>query len=294
MIDPRRTRALLLAGVLAAGLFAQGCVSPGLPGSAVRIPALGDPTATVDGYLFTPRGQGRHAAIVFLHGCSGLYERGRIKARELDWATRLVAAGYVVLMVDSFSSRRVTEMCSREGFRTEVYLRIPKDAYAGLRFLQAHPAVRPDRVALMGWSQGGGAILLGIRADSLGRPAELPQGDFRAAVAFYPGSCRAASHRLPWTSPISLLVLVGAADNWTPAEPCRLMMEAARQRGSDVTMQIYPGAYHDFDWPDLPRRTLPAYRTAAGVEPITAMDPGARADALERVPRFLARHLLDH
>lgn len=289
-----RSRALLLTGLLAVGLLVESCVSPGLPGTSVRMPALGDPSATVDGYLFTPRGPGRHPAIVFLHGCSGLYAQGRIKTRELDWATRFVAAGYVVLLVDSFSSRRVTEMCSREGFRSEVYLQIPKDAYAALRFLQAHPAVRPDRVALMGWSQGGGVTLFSIRADSLGRPPELPHGDFRAAVAFYPGSCRAGVHRLPWTSSIPLLVLVGAADNWTPAEPCRLMMEAAVRRGSDVTMQIYPGAYHDFDWPDLPLRTLPAYRTAAGVEPITAMDPAARADALERVPRFLARYLLDN
>jgi dienelactone hydrolase len=57
------------------------------------------------------------------------------------------------------------------------------------------------------------------------------------------------------------------------------------------SMQIYPGAYHDFDWPDLPLRQLPQYRTRAGVIPITGTEPAARQDALTRVPAFLARYL---
>ena len=54
---------------------------------------------------------------------------------------------------------------------------------------------------------------------------------------------------------------------------------------------VYPGAYHVFDAPDLPRRELPAYVTRAGVVPIVATDPAARADALQRVPAFLGRYL---
>ncbi|MND05244.1 hypothetical protein D3C83_259100 [compost metagenome] len=56
-------------------------------------------------------------------------------------------------------------------------------------------------------------------------------------------------------------------------------------------MQIYPGAYHAFDAPNLTRRELPDYRTRTGVIPIVAADPVARADALIRVPAFLARFL---
>jgi dienelactone hydrolase len=54
-------------------------------------------------------------------------------------------------------------------------------------------------------------------------------------------------------------------------------------------MQVYPGAYHHFDWPNLPRHELPV-RTADGdTTMIEATDPAARRDALSRVPEFLAR-----
>jgi len=284
----------LTASIVLVALLAGACASVGMPPAPLRIPSLDEAATVLDAHLFGPRGEGRHPAVVFLHGCGGLLSTsGAISARETDWAARLVALGYVVLMVDSFSPRHVSRMCTHEGFKLPVYLDRPKDAYGALRYLQAQPFVRPDRVALMGWSQGGGVALLSIRAASLGRPPALPQGDFRAAVAFYPASCSERAHRVPWTSAIPLLVLVGEQDNWTPAAPCKALVEAASRRGSDVQIQVYPGAYHDFDWPDLITRARPEFRTAAGVVPITGMDPAARRDALVRVPQFLAQHLLD-
>jgi dienelactone hydrolase len=277
---------------LLAAALAQSCAAAGALPGRVRVPSL-DGTA-IEAYLFRPQGAGPHPAVVFLHGCGGLVSsRGAIQARETDWASRLTALGYVVLMVDSFSSRGVREMCSPRSFQQPVYAARPKDAYAALGYLQAQDFVRPDRVGVMGWSQGGGVILYSIRAASLGRPARLPRGDFRAAVAFYPGSCREGAHNPPWTSAIPLLVLVGDRDVWTPAEPCNGLVEGAVSRGSKIEMQIYPGAYHDFDWPNLAVHALPAYRTSAGVVPVTGTDPAARADALARVPEFLAKYLPD-
>jgi dienelactone hydrolase len=61
----------------------------------------------------------------------------------------------------------------------------PKDAYAALQYLQAQPFVQPDRVGLMGWSQGGGTVLRTVNDKSIGRPATLAR-DFKAAVSFYP------------------------------------------------------------------------------------------------------------
>ena len=269
--------------------------SPGRPAAGetkIHFPSL-DPAATMlDGYLFKPDKEGRHPAVVFLHGCGGLLNRwGDVEARESDWADRLTERGYVVLMVDSFSPRRQGSMCAPQNFRDEVYLARPKDAYGALRWLQAQSFVRADRVFLMGWSEGGGIVLFAIRKESLGRPKELGAGDFRAAIAFYPASCRESAHKVAWTSTIPLLVLVGASDNWTPAEPCRALVEGAAARGSPAEMRIYPGAYHDFDWPHMMLRANEAFRTRAGVVPITGTNPAARADALERVPAFLGRHL---
>jgi dienelactone hydrolase len=252
-----------------------------------------DGTTELDGYLYRPAGEGRHPAVVGLHGCSGLFSRatGAIAPIYREWAAELNRLGYVVLMVDSFRPRNHGEMCSIQGFELDLYRTRPKDAYGALWYLQSQPFVRGDRIGLVGWSQGGGVTLFSIGAQSLGRPANLPQGDFRAAVAFYPGSCNLERQPADWTSRIPLLVLMGAEDVWTPAAPCKTFLDGAIGRGAPIETQVYPGAYHAFDAPDLARTELPAYRTRAGVVPIIGTDPAARQDARVRLPAFLALHL---
>jgi dienelactone hydrolase len=231
--------------------------------------------------------------VIFLHGCGGLFMRasGAIEPGERDWAGELTRRGYGVLMVDSFGPRDRGEMCSQRGFGLELYRKRPRDAYGALSFLQAQPFVRPDRVGVIGWSRGGGAVLFAIGTQSLGRPAQLPQGDLRAAVAFYPTSCDEQRQQASWTSAVPLLVLVGAEDVGIPGAPCKVLLEGAAARGARVEMQIYRGAYHHFDWPNLPQRELP-FRTAAGVVRIEGTDPAARQDAFSRVPAFLSRFLI--
>ena len=288
---PQSIRRMVLVILVA---FAAGLPLRAQAEEKVHFPSLDEPATMLDGYLFRPSAAGRRPAVAFLHGCGGLLNRWQdIQPRESDWAERLNDLGYVVLMVDSFTPRRQGNMCAPQNFREQVYLARPKDAYGALRWLQAQPFVRPDRIGLIGWSLGGGTVLLTIRKESLGRPAALPEGDFRAAIAFYPASCRESAHRIAWTSAIPLLVLVGASDNWTPAEPCQGLIEGAAARGAPAEMHIYPGAYHDFDWPHMAQHANDAYRTRGGVVPITGTDPAARADAFDRVPAFLASHLED-
>jgi dienelactone hydrolase len=265
---------------------------------AVHFPSLddngaGQPATVLDGYLFRPAGEGRHSAIVGLHGCSGMFGRtnGLITPIYRQWAEEFTRRGYVFLLVDSFGPRHHGEMCSIGGFDLDLYRKRPKDAYGALWYLQAQAFVRGDRVGVVGWSQGGATVLNSIGTQSLGRPSQLPQGDFRAAAAFYPGACNDARQAAGWTTAIPLLVLVGAADVWTPAAPCQTFLQGAIGRGSRIESQIYPGAYHAFDAPDRQVQQLPAYVTRAGIVPIVGTDPAARQDALARVPAFLARYL---
>ena len=298
--------ALALAGLV---LLAQACVTANEPSAPVRadhapppdrleparvaFPSLAEGTS-LDGYLFRPAVEGRRPAVILLHGCGGLFSAaGGINARERDWAERFAAMGYVALAVDSYSPRGIVRMCSPATFDRRVFTERPKDAYAALRYLQAQPFVRADRIGVVGWSQGGGVTLLSVREDSLGRPPDFAEADFRAAVAFYPSVCNVRSHRRPWTSSIPTLVLVGEHDNWTPATPCRQFVDAAAARGADLRIHVYPGAYHDFDWPNLTVKSLPAYRTSSGVVPMVGMDPVARDDALTRVAAFLRARLGD-
>jgi dienelactone hydrolase len=276
----------LAAGAVA--LWSAGAMAQQL----VHFPSLDDGGTMLNGYLYRPAGEGRHPALVFLHGCGGLFGATTINRRETDWAARFTAAGYVVLMVDSLNPRQHGETCSVRGFDLALYRKRPKDAYGALAYLQAQDFVRPDRVGVVGWSQGGGVILYSIGSPSIGRPAGLaPASDFKVAVAFYPGSCSDTRQPAGWTTAIPLLVLIGAEDVWTPLAPCQAFLGTAAARGAAVQVYAYPGAFHDFDWPGLPRRERPEFTTSAGIVPITAEDPAAHADALQRVSAFLAQYL---
>ena len=268
-----------------------------------------DGETTLIAHLFRPKetDDAPRPAVVMMHGCSGLLApSGRFFALYRSWARELLGKGYVVLVVDSAKSRGYGQSCTPATAAGLMMRERPKDAYAALVYLQAQPFVQPDRVALMGWSQGGGVALIGINERTIGRVspigraflARLPH-DFRAAVAFYPGACSEAAQAMAyppgerdgWTSQVPLLVLFGDADVWTQLAPCATFLEAAKARGNPVELKTYPGAVHAFDAPDLPRTELPQYRTSDGRIPVIGTDAQARADAFTRVPAFLQEHL---
>jgi dienelactone hydrolase len=258
----------------------------------VHFPSL-DGQTTLNGYLFRAGG-GRHPALVFMHGCGGLFtSKGSLLSRETDWAARLTAAGYVVLAVDSFVPRVQSEMCTAAHGDPSIYAKRAKDAYGALAFLQAQPDVRPDRVGVIGWSQGGGTVLHTVGTPSYGRPTAMTQPDFRAAVAFYPAQCSEKAEAATWTTAIPLLVLLGTDDVWIGAPTCQRWLGSVIARGAAVTLQMYSGAAHDFDFPDQLRREHPEWTTTSGVVPVAGTDPTARGDALQRVPAFLAGYLMN-
>jgi dienelactone hydrolase len=261
----------------------------------IVFPSLdGQPAVMLDGYLFRPKDEAtkRRPAMILMHGCTGLWMHdGSMNTREVDWAERFAGMGYVSLVVDSFKPRGVANMCSPDTFEEKVYDARPLDAYGAMAWLQQQDYVQQDKIGMMGWSQGGGAVLLTARADSESRPEALPHGDFAAAVAMYPGSCHQSVFRSTWTTPVPMMVLIGGKDVWTPASPCHALTATAASFGDDVSFHIYPTAYHDFDWPGEDLQPLPQYTTADGVVPIIGMDPVARADAIKRVPNFLREYL---
>jgi len=274
-------------------LLALGCFGAvaGEP-EAIRIPAHpedrrnGTP-AELDAAIWRQSAPGPHPAIVLLHGCSGLRDtKGKLAARDADWGARLAARGYVVLHIDSFAPRGERSLCSQSAERRiRQSVERARDSYAALMYLQSQANVRSDAIILMGWSNGGGTVLWTLSEGSRARPKGLTQ-DFAAGVSFYPG-CRSISQRKdPWRPVAPVLLLVGEADDWTPAAPCVLLAE---RTGSLLELKIYPGAYHDFDAPDTKIRVRKDVGTTATGTATIGTDPAARADALSRVPDFLAR-----
>jgi len=222
-----------------------------------------------------------------LHGCGGAYARnGGLNARHRMWGEFLAEHGYVALMLDSFTSRNIKELCTiKIGNRPLKESERVGDAYAALEWLRAQQGVDPARVVLLGWSHGAGTTLHAI--------AHKPPGmaGVRAAVAFYPG-CTARSKRAAGFHPYApLLLLIGESDDWTPAAPCVALASAVSARGEPMQIVTYPNTYHDFDNPGIKTAHVRG-EVPNGVNPghgvTTAPNAEARDDAKLRVLKFFA------
>jgi len=93
---------------------------------------------------------------------------------------RFAALGYVFLIVDSFGPRGVSQRCTIEAGSTVDRL---MDAYGGLLFLAAQPFVDPERIAVVGYSQGAGVVLDAVE---LGGVEAAFGRRFKTAIAYYP------------------------------------------------------------------------------------------------------------
>jgi dienelactone hydrolase len=113
--------------------------------------------------------------------------------------------------------------------------------------------------------------------------ADLP--GFVAFVSLYPG-CRPLLARRGWAPAAPMLLLIGAADDWTPPGPC----EDLAAKHPAITVHVYAGAHHGFDAPNSPVRERQGLAfTGSGTGRAHAgTNPAAREDALARVPAFLA------
>lgn len=231
-----------------------------------RIDFNGQPLM-LTGIIKKPAGDGPFPAVVVLHGCKGIN-----KARDLDWVQRLVNWGYVTIQVDSLGPRCLTSVCGGSEF-LDKYDRA-QDAHDAKAFLAELSFVDQDRIAVLGWSNGGGTILVATDANESNIYNDNP---FSAAIAFYP---YCSSSRPLERSNAPLLILIGEKDDWCPAIKCSNQLPAEPSE-YDLALKIYPGAYHDFDWEGIDTYTL-GHRLL--------YDPEATADAINRVRSFLDTH----
>jgi dienelactone hydrolase len=231
----------------------------GISASLLLLPLVGGPAIALDsgatmvelesplahaqplqGLLRRPSGAGPFPAIVLLHSCNGNWKR-----LDERWGRQIAPWGYVTLTVDSFGPRGIDNSCGN-GTPADMAF----DAYRALDFLVRQHAVDPDRVAVLGFSQGGWLALSSVEE---GVVEQSSPHKFRAAAAFYP-NCRTIQGNLT----VPALIMIGELDDWTSVEGCRRLAEGGddygvsrRHEGAPIKLIVYPGAYHSFDSPAL-------------------------------------------
>ena len=282
-------------------LFFGGCVGT-TSGLSIPTTAPNGASEQIPATVSKPDGPGPFPAVVIMHDCSGLGLTS--SGAPGRWAKELVGRGYVVLLPDSFTTRgHAGGVCTDPSpSRTEVApSRRVRDAYAALAYLRTLPYVDGRRVGLMGGSHGGTTTLASMVApESDTEPlAQDRRTGFVAAVALYPGCATRPGSWRPGSagvySPVApLLILIGEKDDWTPAEPCQKLTEAAQKAGYPVAIKVYPGAYHSFD-SDRPVRYVATRVNAnapGGRGATTGGDPQTWADSIREVVAFFGQHLI--
>lgn len=214
-------------------------------------------------------------AVLLLHGCGGmLNRRGQPAERMREYAALLNEQGWHALAVDSLTPRGEKELCTqRVGTRKINQNDRRRDALAALQWLAAQPGVDGQRLALLGWSHGGSAVLAAsnLRHADVAATKVLP----RLSVAFYPGC--GSDLRGGYRPATDTLMLVGKADDWTPAAPCQALAapRSDASGGREVRVVAYDGAYHGFDSTvplrlrtDVPNGVYPGQGVHVGGHPV--------------------------
>jgi dipeptidyl aminopeptidase/acylaminoacyl peptidase len=215
-----------------------------LPGAGIRL----------GGVLVRPNAAGSRPAIILLHGFQPAGTNGA--ARMAPMAVRFATLGYVALAL-SMRGWPPSEGADDCG------LRQPDDVAAALEWLAGQSGVDPNRLGIVGLSQGGQvALLAGARSKHV-----------RAIVAAYPvtnverwkettafpgipgyinrvcepgGAARRSPVTLAADISAPVLLIHGESDTRVPIEQTTLMRDALRRAGRDVETVLVPGMAHGF------------------------------------------------
>lgn len=236
--------------------------------------------------LWKPKGDGPFPALILVHSCAGIREQIGF------WRKEAIARGYVVLVIDSFTSRGSPTCNPTAPARPQ---RAVKDVYDAAQHLKTFPFVDKSRIAMLGVSWGG---MVGLRAasPSFVTGSGLPGTPVDAIVNLYPACVLPpfgtfpGAEILPPDVSTPTLVLLGGKDTELPPHECISRLELQKARGAPVELHVYPGATHCWDCSDQHNQTWsPPW--AGGRTVVYVYDSKVTGESAQRAFEFLSRRL---
>ena len=181
-------------------------------------------------------------AVVLVHGSGGV-------GSGVDaWARTLNEAGFAAFILDTFSGRGIVSTVENQDQLHSLAMMV--DAYRALDVLAAHPRIRAERIAVMGFSKG--AVASVFSATERFRTAYGGANRFAAHIGLYtPCNTRFDGDTKVSAAPIRLYH--GIADDYVSIAPCRDFVAELKAAGADVTLTEYADAQHGFDSPTSPK-----------------------------------------
>ncbi len=287
-------------------------ISRDICGIMLEFQSTADGTRIPVYFSFPESKQSPAKAVVVLHGSGGLWTSrdsngdgvddvcnlGSLEMQFENWEKALRAEGYAVAFPDSYSSRNT---CENEGAYKVPPLRFAisgtfirnQDAIGTLALLDklvwqdtGTPVVDINNVALLGFSDGGTAVLstvYNVRATpdnwtwqqsfdgvvykkEIRPPAAPTDPRFKVAVAYYPGSYQngyygnICSEAAIYQSYCDILFHLATDDPLTDNTDC-LIATMRRLGGGTAVVERYQDAVHGFDSNDEPESTIAQART---------------------------------
>jgi carboxymethylenebutenolidase len=215
--------ALVLAGLAFLGLSSRGRADTVRESSATF--ASGGKVITVD--CFLPAGEGKHPAVLLLHGADGL----KVQLLNYRHYSRVLARqGYATFLVHYFD-RTDTGFADLTTILKH-FLTWMDTVGDAVLYAEKQPGVDKGRIALVGYSLGAFLSLSAASQDAR----------IKAVVEYFGGMPDYFAGRLKNMPPT--LILHGEADKIVPVAEARKLERLFKDRKKSYEIKIYAGAGH--------------------------------------------------
>lgn len=184
-------------------------------------------------------------AVLLLHGLGGA------NISHDRWADELSGMGVAVLLLDSFSGRKLYTLAEQGSLSNQARM---LDAFAALDLLGQHLRIDPSRIVVMGFS-GGAPAALYSSTERFNKMYGRSGMQFAAHIALY-APCYITFREDTRTTGMPIRLYHGAADDFLPVGPCRSFVDRLKQGGADATLTEYPDAHHAYDNVGFPAQPL--------------------------------------